>query len=147
MQNSRSFSVLSLRFPVLFFLVNMFCVQHALAQEENALPPGPARLHGTILVGGKPYENAAIIFFFERDKKVHYTRFRSDNQGRFTVYVFDDGSNPMVAVFLSKRLCFTFTPKDYIPGNNYLETYHVNPRAKMKLTHRPYRKTLKSIDL
>lgn len=116
-------------------------------QAENALPPGPARLHGTIKVDGKPIENATIIFFYQLNNTAHHTRYKSDRDGRFTVYVNEDISCPVLAIFLDKKLRLIYEPKNYTVGTNYIELFNVNPRAKAKLKERSYRKALKTIDL
>jgi hypothetical protein len=117
------------------------------AQQENALPPGPARLHGTLLMNGAPYENASIVFFFMRNGSAHHTVFKSSAQGRFTVYVFDDAQEPLVAFFVMNKLRLIFEPIDYIPGTNYSQTFDIVGNKKVRLKSKKYRKRLKEIKL
>jgi hypothetical protein len=117
------------------------------AQQENALPPGPARLHGTLLVNGAPYENASIVFFFMRNGRAHHTIYKSSAQGRFTVYVFDDAQEPLVAFFILNKLRLIFEPIDYSPGTNYSQTFDIVGNKKVRLKSKKYRKHLKEIKL
>jgi len=127
---------------VMFMAVTSVC-----AQQENALPPGPARLHGTLLVDGVPFENASIVFFFMRNGVAHNTVYKSSPQGRFTVYVFDDAQEPLVAFFILNKLRLIFEPIDFSPGSNYCRTFDVVSTKKLRLKSKKYRKLLKNIKL
>ena len=134
-------ALLALVLTILFLLNPVF------GQAENALPPGPARLHGTLLVNGAPYENASIVFFFMRNGSAHHTISKSSAQGRFTVYVFDDAQEPLVAFFILNKLRLIFEPIDYSPGTNYSQTFDIVGNKKVRLKSKKYRKRLKEIKL
>lgn len=119
----------------------------AFAQQENALPPGPARLHGTILFKNVPCEAATIIFFYTRDGKAQNAIFKSSTEGRFTVYVFDDVQAPLIVFFVSNKLRLIFEPSDFIPGNNYFRIFDINNAQKVKLKSKKYRKLFRNIKI
>jgi len=128
-------------------MVSNFFFGTGIAQENNALPPGPARLHGTILVDGLPLEHATIVFFYTRNNQAHYNIFKSNSSGRFTVYVYDNIGNPIVAFYLMNKLRLTFEPMDYMPGTNYSQIFHINSTKKSKLKSRTYRKLSRKLKL
>lgn len=128
-------------------LIILLLSNPVICQAENALPPGPARLHGTVKIDGKPFANATIIFFYQRNNATHHARYTSDRDGRFTVYVYEDISCPVLAIFVDKKLRLIYEPKNYMVGTNYFELFHVNVRSKAKLEQRFYKKALKTIDL
>ena len=119
----------------------------AFSQEDNALPPGPARMHGTLFVNGTPYENAPVLFFYTRNGQTDYARYSSNASGRFTVYVYDDAHEPLVAIMVENKLRIVFEPKDFLPGANYYHTFEVDDRKTIKLDNKKYRKILRKLYL
>ena len=119
----------------------------ALCQEENALPPGPARLHGTLRVDGELFENAVVLFFYMRNGLAHSSTYKSDAAGRFTVYLYDEAREPAVVVFLNSHVRCVFEPHPFLPGTNYYHTFLVDSSKILKLENKKYRKILRKLKL
>lgn len=91
------------------------------AQEENALPPGPGRIFGTVTdTAGNPLSGIEIQVVYSDGKFREADIFRSTANGTFTCYVFRYDQHQVTLVFRQNgRRCASATINGIFEGSNY----------------------------
>lgn len=132
--------ILSLIFLVLLLVFTSF---NFYAQAENALPPGPARIFGTVFFENKPLSDIEVILLFEREGLAQKQVFKTNQDGRFTVYVNNGIENFLVCVVVENKVRYIYIPENISEGTNYFKDFVIDSKQKIKIKDKKYRRLLK----
>ncbi|MCB0483046.1 MAG: carboxypeptidase regulatory-like domain-containing protein [Flavobacteriales bacterium] len=128
---------MKLAFILLFILSNVVFPNLCgwlLAQQDNALPPGPGRIFGTVVDGqGQPMAGVEIQVRYPDGKQRKADTFTSTQYGTFTCYVFRyDQPNVQLVFTINGRECLRKSFFGIGEGTNFGRDADVYPCIRRK---------------
>jgi hypothetical protein len=106
---------------IFIFTVFAMWALHGLAQADNALPPGPGRIFGTVVnESGMPMSGVEIQVVYPDGKARSADIFKSHPNGIFTCYVFRYDQPNVVLVFrVNGKICLRKPISGVFEGSNH----------------------------
>lgn len=104
---------------LLFFIVPLLCFSF-IAQEENALPPGPSKFSGKVVdANGKPIEKAKITVLYADGVQRNADNYYTNEWGYFTAYITRYGQKHIdIQISINDSVCKTIRQENPGRGRN-----------------------------
>lgn len=113
---------------IIFWLV-LFGALNSSAQIEdenrNALPPGPARISGFVMMDSLPVKNAVLRVEYLLDGQTTIRNFKTFGGGEYTVYINPKAKDPVITVDIDGKEMFRFSPDYWYEGSVQRKNLHI----------------------
>lgn len=99
-------------------LISLGGVQAQIEHERfNPLPPGPARISGSVLLDGETVENAIVRLECVLDDEHQQRDFKTFGHGEYTVYINEQCTAVVIKVIVDGETLARFEPDHYSQGS------------------------------
>lgn len=110
--------MIRLAFTLAFLLVNLFALQAQIEDEQNnPLPPGPARISGYVTMDGAPVENAIVRLECRLHEEPQQRDFKVYGHGEYTVYINKGSTEVVINVLVDGEIRESYQPQYYSEGS------------------------------
>lgn len=92
-------------------------------EQRNALPPGPARISGMVMLDDVPVENANVRLECQLNDETVQRDFPVYGRGEYTVYINKGSSEVVIKVLVNGEILEVYEPEYYGEGSVHRKNF------------------------